>query len=273
LRLTGWLAGLAIAGLLATPAQAESLNPALDKRFTLTLGASKFDVDARLASWTEGEDKQVVDLGRIGVPEDDTSIWAGLNWRLSNRWRLALNYFSIDVDGGNSVDFDFEFGDLVVPVGASVDASLTLDFYVLSLGYAFYKSDRAELGVGLGVHGVDLDFDLYAERRINDQVTVLGEESEDFLAPLPNAYLYAAYAFSPKILAHIHGGWVSLNYDEYEGELLALNAQLAYWPAEWFSIGLGYSFIDVDVDRDRGRKREHYDLDLDGPRAFVSVAF
>ena len=267
------LAALLIAGLCASPAQAESLHPALDKRLTFTLGATEFDVDARVASWSEGEDKQVIDLGRIGVPEDDTSLWAGLNWNMSERWRLGLNYFSIDVDGGDSVDFDFEFGDLVVPIGASVDASLSLDFYVLSIGYALYKSDRSELGVGLGVHGVDLDFEIYAERRIGGQVTVLGQESEDFLAPLPNAYFYGAFALSPKILAQVHGGWVSLTYDEYDGELLTLNGQLAYWPTESFSIGLGYSFIDIDVDRDRGSKREYYDLDLDGPRAFVSVAF
>ncbi len=273
MRLTGFLIGLAAAGLQAAPAVADSLHPGLERTVTVTLGASEFDVDARVASWSEGEDKQVVDLGRIGVPEDDSSVWAGINWRVSDRWRLAASYFSIDVDGGSSVDFDFEFGDLVVPVGASVDSSLSLDFYVLTVGYAFYKSDRAELGVGLGVHGVDLDFDIYAERRIGNQVTVLGQESEDFLAPLPNAYFYGAYAFSPKILAQFHGGWVSLTYDEYDGELLALNGQLAYWPTESFSIGLGYSFIDIDVDRDRGSKREYYDLDLDGPRAFVSVAF
>jgi hypothetical protein len=267
------LAALLIAGLCALPAQADSLHPGLDRKVTVTLGASDFDVDARVASWEEGEDKQVIDLGRIGVPEDDSSVWAGIHWKVSDRWRLAASYFSIDVDGGSRVDFDFEFGDLVVPVGASVDASLSLDFYVLTVGYSFFRSERAELGLGLGVHGVDLDFDIYAERRIGDNVTVLGQESEDFLAPLPNAYLYGSYAFSPKILAQLSGGWVSLTYDEYDGELLSLNGQLAYWPNESFSIGLGYSFIDIDVDRDRGTKREYYDLDLDGPRAFVSVAF
>lgn len=267
---------LALAWLALTLPQvvsAESLHPWLDRRVSFFVGAVDFDVDATIAKWTEGEEADYVDLARLGVPESDTDLWARVSARLGERWQINADYFTIDVAGGRAVNFDFEFGDLVVPVGAAVDASLDVDFYVLSLSYAFYRSDRAELGAGLGIHGVDLEYDMFAEARIGSAVRELGEEDDDFLAPLPNAALYATYAFSPRLIGQAKVGWISLSYDEYDGELLALHAQLAYLLTRRTSLGLGYTFFDFDVERDRGTRREYYDLDLDGPRIFLSVAF
>jgi hypothetical protein len=252
---------------------AESLHPWLDRRVALSVGAVDFDVDATIANWTEGEDTDYVDLARLGVPESDTSLWARLSARLGDRWQIGMDYFTIDVAGGRQVNFDFEFGDLEVPVGASVDASLDVDFYVLSMSYAFYRSERLEVGAGIGVHGVDLKYDMFAEVSAGSLVRALGEEEDDFLAPLPNAALYASYALSPRLLGQVQGGWISLSYDEYDGELLALHAQLAYLLTKRTSLGLGYTFFDFDVERDRGTRREYYDLDLEGPRVFLSVVF
>jgi hypothetical protein len=265
------LAGLAL--LVPQSVAAESLHPWLDRRVAVFVGAVDFDVDATIANWTEGEDVDYVNLARLGVPESDTDLWARVTTRLGDRWHVGVDYFTIDVAGGRAVNFDFEFGDLVVPVGASVDASLDVDFYVLSIRYAFYRSDRVELGAGVGVHGVDLEYDMFAEARIGSEVRELGAEEDDFLAPLPNASLYATYAFSPRLLGQAQAGWISLSYDDYDGELLALHAQLAYLLTGRTSLGLGYTFFDFDVEHDRGTRREYYDLDLEGPRVFFSVAF
>jgi hypothetical protein len=252
---------------------AESLHPWLDRRVTISVGAVDFNVDATIAKWTEGEEIDYINLARLGVPESDTDLWARLSARLGERWQIGMDYFTIDVAGGRAVNFEFEFGDLVVPVGASVDAALDVDFYVLSMSYAFYRSDRLEIGAGLGIHGVDLEYDMFAEASIGSLATALGEEDDDFLAPLPNAALYATYAFSPRLLGQAKTGWISLSYDDYDGELLALHAQLAYLLTGRTSVGLGYTFFDFDVERDRGTRREYYDLDLQGPRVFLNVAF
>ena len=134
------LAGLAL--LVSQAGSAESLHPWLDRRVTISIGAVDFDVDATIANWTEGEDVDYINLARLGVPESDTDLWARLGLRLGERWQISMDYFTIDVAGGRAVNFDFEFGDLVVPIGASVDSSLDVDFYVLIMSYAFYKSDR-----------------------------------------------------------------------------------------------------------------------------------
>jgi len=263
-----WLALLVPQAVLA-----ESFHPWFDRRVAVYVGAANFDVDATMAKWTNGEEIDYVNLARLGVPESDADLWVRLSSRLGERWQINMDYFSIDVAGGRQVNFDFEFGDLVVPIGASVDASLDVDFYILSMSYAFYRSDRLELGAGVGVHGVDLKYRMFAEARIGSLVNSVGEEEDEFLAPLPNAALYATYAFSPKLLGQVKADWISLSYDEYDGELLALHAQLAYLLTGRTSLGLGYSFFGFEVARDRGTRREYYDLDVHGPRVFFGVAF
>jgi hypothetical protein len=267
---------LAVAALTLLSPQvvaAESLHPWFDRRVNIFVGAVNFDVDATMAKWTEGERIDYINLGRLGVPESDTDLWARVSTRIGSRWQLGFDYFTIDVAGGRAVNFEFEFGDLVVPVGATVDTSLDTDFYVLSMTYAFYRSDRMELGAGLGVHGVGLEYDLFAEVRAGSLVRTLGEEEDDFLAPLPNAVIYGSYAFTPKLLGQLKLGWISLSYDEYDGELLALHAQLAYLLTDRVSVGLGYTMFDFDVERNRGTRRESYDLDLQGPRVFLAMGF
>lgn len=265
---------VAALALLSPPAAtADSLHPWLDSSVSVFVGAVNFDVDATMAKWTEGEDIDYVNLARLGVPESDTDLWARVSARVGNRWQVGFDYFTIDVAGGRAVNFEFEFGDLVVPLGASVDASLEAQFYVLSMNYALYRSDRMELGAGLGVHGVDLAYDLFAEARAGSLVRTLGEEDDSFLAPLPNASLYATYAFTPKLVGQLKGGWISLSYDEYDGELLALHAQMAYLLTGRLSVGLGYTMFDFDVERNRATRREYYDLNLQGPRVFLAVTF
>lgn len=271
----GWRCAVLASLVLLSPqaVAAESLHPWLDQRVSAYVGAVDFDVDATMAKWTEGERIDYINLARLGVPESDTDLWARVSTRIGSRWQVGFDYFTIDVAGGRSVNFEFEFGDLVVPVGATAETALDADFYVLSMNYAFYRSRRAELGAGLGIHGVNLEYDLFAEVRAGSMVRTLGEEQDDFLAPLPNAAISWSYAFSPKLLGQLKGGWISLSYDEYDGELLALHAQLSYLLSGRFSVGLGYSMFDFDVERDRGTLREYYDLDLQGPRVFLAVGF
>lgn len=269
-----WLMTAMLAGLLPGRVAAEGFHPSHGSPFSVSAGAAWFHVDAKMSKWTEGEEEEeVIDLDRLGVDNTDTSPYLTFDWRVSPRWVLAADYFRLDVSGGRRVDFDFEFGDLVVPIGAAVDSVLKLDFYVFSAAYSFQRSERAEFGFGLGVHGVDLTYELYADTRIGDATVILGEEDDNFLAPLPNLYIHGSYAFTPELVARIESGWLSLTYDDYDGDLLTLHGQLAYWWTDRFAIGAGYSFIDLDVVRDRGTRREHYDIYMNGPRAFVTYTF
>lgn len=135
------------------------------------------------------------------------------------------------------------------------------------LSYSVYSSENTEVGMGLGVHGADFSLQISAETDTGGlpiPPVSLGEETEDFLAPLPNLYFFASRALSDKFLLHLTGGWMSMTYDDYDGDLFFVRGTLDYRVKEHFGIGGGYSYFDVDVDvdveYDDGNKVETYEI-------------
>ena len=61
----------------------------------------------------------------------------GALFNFGKRWTLRLDYFGYHDDSNTTADFNFEFDDLIVPVGARVDSSLDLDVYGANLAYNF----------------------------------------------------------------------------------------------------------------------------------------
>ncbi len=227
----------------------------------------------RVAKAFRGAPVDVLDLDRLGVDDRDLNAFASLDWRVTDRWSLGLDVFQLEVSGGRQVDFDFEYGDLLVPVGARVDSELDLAFYVLSLSYSVYRSDRLHVGLGLGVHGVDTRYDLSARTTVGGTETLLGSESDDFIAPLPNLCASVVYAFTDQLVGQLDGGWLSLGYGDVSGDLVSLHGQLAWWFNERVGAGLGYSFLDLDVEDRGNRFRDIYDLQMQGPRLILKLAF
>ena len=59
----------------------------------------------------------------------------------------------------------------------------------------FIRTERAKLGVGVGVHAADLKLEVSGKVYAGNLKTDLGSGNEDLLAPLPNVYVMGAYCF------------------------------------------------------------------------------
>jgi hypothetical protein len=161
----------------------------------------------------------------------------------------------------------------LVPVNARTDSEIDLDVFYANLAYSLYRSANTEVGAGLGVHGADFSLEIKAKFDQVDPPIPLGEETEDFLAPLPNLYFFASRALTEKFLVHLGGGWMSLSYDDYEGDLFFVRATADYRFTKHFGIGGGYSYFDVDVEHDKGKKVETYEVAFSGPVVYLVFGF
>jgi len=241
-----------------------------DKRIVLRGGLISYDMSGDFKSTKDGQPEIKVDMDDLGLEEDQTTYFLGAAFRIGERWRLRLDYFSYSDDANETVDKNFEFDDLIVPLSGKVDSSLDIDLYIANLSYDLYSSDRAKFGVGIGAHVVD--FDLQIEGKASDG-TDLGEASEDYTFPIPNLFVGGLYAITNNLLFNYGGGWMSMSYDEYDGELIFARGALEYWPFENVGLGAGYSYIAADVDRDTGKKKENYDVEMPGPIFYMTVGF
>jgi hypothetical protein len=241
-----------------------------DKRIVLRGGLISYDMSGDFKSTKDGRPEIKVDMDDLGLEEDQSTYFLGAAFRLGERWRLRLDYFNYHDDANEPVNKSFEFNDQVVPLGGKVDSSLDIDLYIVNLSYDLYSSNRAKFGIGLGAHVVD--FDLEIDGKSNDG-TNLGDASEDYTVPIPNLFVGGIYALRNDLLFNYGGGWMSMSYGDYDGELIFARGALEYWPFNNVGLGAGYSYISADIDRDTGKKKENYDIEMPGPIFYLTVGF
>ncbi len=272
LRLFALLFGSVLSG--AVLAAGNSLNPVLDDKFTFKLGASWLKADGSFSSTREGDPTEKLTTSDLGVDDTETNAAFSARWRFTERWRLTFDYFGLDVNGNVREDFDdLDFGDIQASGFLAVDTKFKTDFYIAQVGYSLLKNERAELGIGGGVHVVRFDTKLKVSAGINNASGSVQSDSVDLTAPLPNVLGYGTYAFTPKLSLDGSVGWFGLSYSDYDGNLLTLAANLDYRLTDHFGVGVGYNYINMDLTINKSNRKDKYDIDYKGPVLYVTASF
>jgi opacity protein-like surface antigen len=272
LRLFALLFGSVLSG--AVLAAGNSLNPVLDDKFTFKLGASWLKADGSFSSTREGDPTEKLTTSDLGVDDTETNAAFSARWRFTERWRLTFDYFGLDVNGNVREDFDdLDFGDIEASGFLAVDTKFKTDFYIAQVGYSLLKNERAELGIGGGVHVVRFDTKLKVSAGINNASGSVQSDSVDLTAPLPNVLGYGTYAFTPKLSLDGSVGWFGLSYSDYDGNLLTLAANLDYRLTDHFGVGVGYNYINMDLTINKSNRKDKYDIDYKGPVLYVTASF
>ena len=261
--------------LLAPVAAAqERFHPSLGKRqIEVRVGVFDLNTQVLVSSTRPGRPTFELDLGKLGTDENAEVPFIAAALPLGRHWDVNLEYFSFDESGLRQAQFDFEYDDLMVTAGARLETQLGIDLLISNFGYLWRAGERGELRAGLGIHMAELDVGMQATVFANDVIVSQGSTTEAMLAPLPNIYLGGRYALSPKWLVRARVGWLSLSYDDWDGDLLSVGAQLEYTISRRFGIGLGYTNVDLDVSHEDSVGREKYELDMTGPTLYVRAGF
>lgn len=246
-----------------------------DKRFTLYGGGISYNMDGTFYSTKDDRPDIDVDLDDLGLDEHELTYFLGASLRAGDRFRLRFDYFRYHDKADVTVDEEFEFDGEIYPVGARIDSKLYIDLYVINLSYDLYLSKKASFGIGIGAHIADLDLKISGEGNVGGVGDADGDGESDILAPLPNLYAAGNYAFRDDLIFRYNGGWMSMSYDEYDGDLIFARATLEYWPFKNMGIGAGYSYLSADIkyNKKNSSKKEKYDVDMPGPVAYLTVGF
>lgn len=253
----------------AARAQTEAIpnHPALTDRFSFELGGfySRASTQASLGPSSGGAGVIVDFENTLGLEDRNLSAIGGFLWRITDRWRVEVDYFSLNRDATRTLATEVTWGDQVFPVGATVETKFDFSDIRVSGGYSFFKRRDKELGVGVGLHVAGIKSAL--------QSSGAGAESGDVTAPLPVLNLYGAFALTNEWAVRMRVDWLSLNYDIYSGDLRSTAIDVLYRPFRNVGFGLGLRTFVLDVEIDdsewRGKARTSYT----GPTAFVTVSF
>ena len=260
-------------GLFGLQAQAEPLHPQLSTKHMFIFGAYRQTFDGNIYANRDNLPETKLNIDGLGIDNTETSFMAEYRYRLGNKWMFTFGAYKFDTEGKIEAGRDFNFDGVEFFAGARLDTNVSVDTYIVEALYSVYKSDRAQVLVGGGLHMFDFSVSIKTKVVVGDEELTDSESSDDLLAPLPNLRLQGFYALSPRWALAATIGWLSASYNDYSGSFTYLHARTTYRFTERFGGSIGYQFVDVELDHDKANGEAGVDIQFEGPTVSISYSF
>jgi len=187
-------------------------------------------------------------------------------WNIAPRHRLDLAWFDMKETGHTVLTRDIDFGDVDFTASVPVDSYFRTNILRLAYTYYFVQGPRAQLGISGGLHVMKVASGISSP---NAGVS----ENVGITAPFPVLGINFDYAATDRLLLRLHGEYLTVSYDAYEGELIDF-----YGAAEWrlnrnWSLGCGLEYFDIDVVATKSRIRLAVEHNWIGWQLYASLRF
>jgi len=250
-----------------------SLHPYLDRSHQFLVGAYFQELHAEIRETRGPLPQQAVNLRHLGVDDTDTTWHLEYRYRINERWGLVASAQHFSDQGTRGNIREFNFAGVTFPVGAQLHTEIDVDTYIFDVVYTTYRSQRAEVAIGVGIHAFNFATKIEGKAVAGRNKNTDSVAFEELLAPLPNLRLQGFYAIDPRWSLTGSFGWMSANVDEWSGDFLYLHGRLQYRFADKLGLALGYQFTDIDISRKKQRRQSEYDLEFSGPSLQLTYGF
>jgi hypothetical protein len=238
----------------------------LNDKLRITLGGFYADTNTSVradANTAAGVDINFEDL--LGLDNRKLVGEANLYWRFGERWRLGVDYFSINRSGSRTLTQDVTWNGQTFYATTNVNSQSKISDLRTTVGYSVFKRSDKELGFGAGLHWTGLMFSMEASS--------VGTESRNVTAPLPVLFMYSNVALTDTWAMSTRLDWLSLNYDKYSGSVRAVGFDFIYQPYKHVAFGVGWHAMILGLTVENTDSRMQARLGLQGPAANVSYSF
>ena len=272
---------LAVAAALAAgeslAAEGSDIVQPGEERVTVMLGAflpafrSKMQVDDQA---TPGDK---VDLGSdLGVDQNSSGGWLGVEWRFAPRHRLGFTYSRFTLSGERAIDRELHIGDEVYPVGATLDSRLRLEIAPITYSYSLVKREHDELALTAGLHWSRLTFSVQGSVSLGTR-DFSNEASVDANVPLPLFGLRYEHRFSERWSAGASAAAFALKFGQntfhLEGSLWSVRLQGEYRFSRHFAAGAALDAFRVNVDTSRNDWKGGFEYGYWGPQVYLTARY
>jgi hypothetical protein len=187
-------------------------------------------------------------------------------WRLTNRQRFRVDFYSMSRTGDVVLDQLIRFGDDTYRATDRVTSGFNLRMLGLTYNYSFLKREKIELGAGLGLHLIQ------AEGRAAVPVRLLSE-SFDVAGPFATGSVDGTYRITKRFSANIRAQYLGGNAGTVDGSFGIYHADVQFRFRPNLAFGLGYAKTTIDLTSTDTSFAGSLLLDIAGPEAFVRVSF
>jgi len=245
--------------------QFEGGNPLLRDRFIIEAGvfiptkSIKLGADAELPN-------EEIDFGETFNFDDNQSTPFFLaEWRFSEKWKVAVEYFGVNNAKRVTLDRDIVFEDITFEKGSFVRGGIEFNVLRVFFGRQLLVREKHLLGVGLGVHAMNVGSFVEGEVRNNVNDLEFQRRRVSALIPLPNVGGWYLWGPHPRWMFGARVDWFGLTIDQYSGGLWNIAPQAKFQILKNLGIGVDYRifFLGAKV-REEDWKGE-FDMDFKGP--------
>jgi hypothetical protein len=268
-------AGLAA---LSAAARADDIIQPGDERFTIMLGAflpafrSKVQVDGERTGTGDR-----LDLGNdLGVDQNTSGGWFGVEWRFAPRHRLGFTYSRFTLRGDRVIDRDLHIDDKVIPIGAELQSQLRLEILPITYSYSFLKRENDELAATVGLHWSRLSFRVEGSASLGAR-SGSNDASANVNVPLPLFGLRYDHRFSERWSAGASAAAFALQFGEstweFKGSLVSARLHGEYRFSRHFAAGAALDAFKVNADTKKNSWSGGFDYSYWGPQLYLTARF
>jgi hypothetical protein len=254
------------------PTKTTKTAPWFVERFRLTGGfflpVSNTDIQIGVKGGLYGTE---VDFEKdLGFKAAHGTFLGDLQWRITRRSRLGLNYYNIPRNSVYRLDKEINFNGKTYPVDARVKSFFNTAIYQVTYGYAIVSRPKLELGLFLGTHlvggkvGISLSAENIAKTTDSDYI---------FTAPLPDLGIWGGMAFSNRIALNFDLNYLALTIGKVSGSIFTYNLLFIYKAANKLNLSLGYAGLNFRLDVANPDVEAHFDWGYNGPAVGLTYTF
>jgi hypothetical protein len=187
-------------------------------------------------------------------------------FRMRARSKLRVDYFEADRSANYPLANTVVFGNETFLAGQMAQSSIDWRAFGLTYTYSFYRSDRLEIGTGLGVY--------FLQTQASGAVPAESEsQSVSAADPIPTLPLDFTWCISSRFALTAHANYVQARIDDASGSFTDVHSDLQYrWNPD-FAIGAGWSEMRIALERSGGSTPGAVAMRFSGPQVFVRFSF
>jgi hypothetical protein len=187
-------------------------------------------------------------------------------FRLRERSKLRVEYFESNRSGSQVLANDIVFGNTTFQAGELVQSLIDWRSFGLTYTYSFYRSERFEVGSGLGVFFLQAD--------AIGSVPATGQTQEQSAAePFPTLPLDLTWCISSRFAATARGNYLKASLNGISGSYTDLHGDVQYRWNPNFAVGAGWTKMRIALEHPSGNPPGNVSMSFAGPEVFLRFSF
>ncbi len=251
----------------------EDQNPLYSNKFVISAGLYSSAKTIGIRVNGSGENQLIDFKEAFDLNNNEITFFGNFNWRFSKKWTLSAEYFSVKNGNKWELDEDIHWGDVTFKEGSNVKIGFSLDMYRVFVGRSVLQKTKHELGIGLGIHDLQVGAYITGDAYINNDDYNFERRSVSANAPLPNIGFWYYYFPTSKWGLTANIDLFGLTVDEYFGSLYNVRAGVNYQIFKNFGVGLSYRYFKFTAKVDKKYWNGKFNMIFQGPLLSISGTF